>query len=66
MKDTSKILVGKPEEKRPVGRPGRRWEANIIMNLKETERESVDWVCLAQGSVQWRVAVKMVMKVGVS
>jgi hypothetical protein len=41
-------LVGKPEEKRPIGIPRRRWEDNIIMDLTETEWEGVDWMHLAQ------------------
>jgi len=44
---TYKILVGKPEGKRPLGRPRRRWEDNIRMDLKELGWEGVDWMHLA-------------------
>jgi hypothetical protein len=44
----SKFLVGKPEGKRPYGRPKRRWEDNIKMNLQEVGCGSVDWIELAQ------------------
>jgi hypothetical protein len=37
-------LVGKPERKRPLGRPRRRWENNIRMDLREIAREGVDWM----------------------
>jgi hypothetical protein len=43
-----KNLVGKPEEKRPLGRPRRRWENNIIMNLGEIAWKIVDWILLAE------------------
>jgi hypothetical protein len=43
-----RILVGKPEEKRPLGRPRRRWEDNIKMNLGEVEWGGMDWIDLAQ------------------
>jgi hypothetical protein len=42
------VLVGKPEGKRPPGRPRRRWEENIKINLRETGRDSMDWIDLAQ------------------
>ena len=43
-----KVLVGKPEGKRPLGRPRRRWEDNIKMDLEEVERGCGDWMELAQ------------------
>ena len=43
-----RVLVGKPEGKRPLGRPRRRWEDNIKMNLQEVGFRSVDWTELAQ------------------
>jgi hypothetical protein len=43
-----RLLVGKPEGKRPLGRPGRRWIDNIEMNLVEIEWGGVDWIGLAQ------------------
>jgi hypothetical protein len=42
-----KILVGEPERKRPLGRPSRRWEGNIRLDLRETEWGVVDWIHLA-------------------
>jgi hypothetical protein len=44
-----KILVGKPEGKKPLGRPRRRWEDNIRMYVGEIGCEGVDWIQLAQG-----------------
>jgi hypothetical protein len=52
-----RILVGQPERKKPFRRPGRRWEHNIIMDV----REVVDWIYLAQNSDQWRAVVNTVM-----
>jgi hypothetical protein len=43
-----KVLVGKPEGKRPLGRPRRRWEDNIKMDLQEVGRSCGDWMELAQ------------------
>jgi hypothetical protein len=54
-------LVGKPEGKRPVGRPRRRWEDNIKMDLKEVGYEGVDWIELAQDRDMWRALVNAVM-----
>jgi hypothetical protein len=51
-----KVLVGKPERKRPLGRPRRRWEDGIRMDLREIGREGVDWIRLAQDR-DWRQAV---------
>jgi hypothetical protein len=44
----TKILIGKPEGKKPLGRRRRRWEDNIKMGLRETGWEGVDWIHLAQ------------------
>jgi hypothetical protein len=49
-----RILVGKSEGKRPVGRPKRRWEENIKMDLREKGWGGVDWIDLAQERDQWR------------
>jgi hypothetical protein len=46
--NTYRILVGKPEEKRPLGRPRRRWVDNIKKNLREIGWDSTDWIDLAQ------------------
>jgi hypothetical protein len=49
MRSTYSILVGKPEGKRPVGKPRYRWEDNIRMDLREIGWKCVDWIHLAQG-----------------
>jgi hypothetical protein len=56
-----RILVGKPEEKRPLGRPVRTWEDNIKMNLREIEWGSTDWTELAQDRDRWRALVHTAM-----
>ena len=55
-----RVLVGKPEGKRPLGRPRRRWEDNIKMDLQEVGGVG-DWMELAQGSDRWRALVNTVM-----
>jgi hypothetical protein len=55
------ILVGRPEGRRPVGRPRRRWEDNIKMDLREIRFGYVDWIDLAQDRDRWRALVNMVM-----
>jgi hypothetical protein len=56
-----RILVGKPEGKRPLGRPRRRWEDNIRMNLREIGWGGMDWIDLSQDRDQWRALVNTVM-----
>ena len=56
-----RILVGKPEGKRPLQRPRRRWEDNIKMDLKEVGGGCGDWMELAQDRDSWRALVSMVM-----
>jgi len=56
-----RFLVGKPEGKRPLGRPRRRWEDNIKMNLQEVEYGSRDWIELVQVRDRWRALVNAVM-----
>ena len=51
------VLVGKPEGKRPLGRPRRRWEDNIKMDLQEVGGGHGDWMELAQGRDEWRALV---------
>ena len=56
-----RVLVWKPEEKRPLGRPRRRWEDNIKMNLQEVRCGGIDWIELAQDRDRWRGIVNAVM-----
>jgi hypothetical protein len=58
------VLVGRPEGKRPLGRPWLRWEENINMKLREIGIDGANWIRLAQDRVQWRAFVSMVMKHG--
>jgi hypothetical protein len=50
-----RVLVGRPEGKRPLGRPRSRWECNIKMDLREIGIDGANWIQLAQDRVQWRV-----------
>jgi hypothetical protein len=58
-------FVAKPEWRRTLGRPKRRWEENIRKDLREVEWEGADWLNLAQYRDQWRAVVNMVMKLRV-
>jgi len=58
-------LVGKPEGKRPHGRPRRVWKNNTKIDLREIGWEGVDWMHMAQDRDQWRTIVNTVMKLGV-
>jgi hypothetical protein len=49
-----RILVGRPEGKRPLGRPRRRWEDNIKVDLREIGIDGANWIQLAQDMIQWR------------
>ena len=60
-----KVLGGKPEGKRPLGRPRRRWEDNIKMDLQEVGGGCGDWMELAQDRDRWRALVSTVMNFGV-
>ena len=55
-----RVLAGKPEGKGPLGRPRRRWEDNIKMDLQEVGGGCVDWMELAQDRDRWRVVVSTV------
>jgi hypothetical protein len=57
--------VGKPEGKRPLGRPRCRWVDNIKIDLRETGWDGMDWIDLAQDRDQWRALVNMVMNLRV-
>jgi hypothetical protein len=59
------VLVGKPEGRRPLGRPKRRWENNIRMDLLEVGCGCVDWMELAQDRDSWRALVSAVMNLQV-
>jgi len=56
-----RVLVGKPERKRPLGRPRHRWEDNIRMDLQEVVCRGMDWIDLAQDRDRWRALVNAVM-----
>jgi hypothetical protein len=56
-----KILVGRPEGRRPLGRPRLRWEDNINMNLREIGFGDVDWIHLALDRDRWKALVNTVM-----
>ncbi|KAJ4434136.1 hypothetical protein ANN_16456, partial [Periplaneta americana] len=56
-----RVLVGRPEGKRPLGRPRRRWEDNIKMDLREVEYDDRDWINLAQDRDCWRAYVRAAM-----
>jgi len=60
-----RVLVGKPEGKRPLGRPKRRWEDNIKMDLQQVGCGGVDWIQLAQDRKRWRGLVNAVMSLRV-
>jgi hypothetical protein len=59
-------MVGNHEGKEPFGRPRRRLEHNIKMNLREVVWEGVDWICLGQDRGQWRALMNTVMNPHVS
>jgi hypothetical protein len=60
-----RVLVGKPEGRRPLGRPRRRWEDGIRMDLEEIGWGGVDWIHLAQDRDRWRALVNAVMNLRV-
>ncbi|KAJ4449179.1 hypothetical protein ANN_00575 [Periplaneta americana] len=61
-----RVLVGRPEGKRPLGRPRRRWEDNIKMDLREVGYDDRDWINLAQDRDRWRAYVRAAMSLRVS
>ena len=64
-KGVYRVLAGKPEGKRPVVRPRRRWLDNIRTDLQEVGCGYVDWIGLAQYTDSWRTLVSAVMNLGV-
>ena len=60
-----RVLMGKPEEKRPLGRSRRRWEGNIKMDLQEEGCGGTDWIDLAQDRDRWLALVNAVMNLWV-
>jgi hypothetical protein len=60
-----RLLVGRPEGKRPLGRPRHRWEDNIQMDLREIGIDGANWIQLAQDRVQWRAFVDTMMNLRV-
>jgi hypothetical protein len=64
-RNVNRILVGKPEGKRPLGRPRRRLVDNIKMDLREIEWDGRDWIKLAQDRDRWRALVNTVINLRV-
>jgi hypothetical protein len=60
-----RVLLGRPERRRPLGRPRRRWEDNIKMDLQEVEWGGMDWIDMAQDMDRWRALVSAVMNLRV-
>jgi hypothetical protein len=60
-----RLLVGKPEGRRPLGRPRRRWIDNIKVDLLDIGLSVVDWIGLAQDRYRWRALVNAVMNLRV-
>jgi hypothetical protein len=60
-----KVLVGNPEGKRPLGRPWRRWEDGIRMDLRDIGLGGMDWIRLSQDRDRWRAVVSAVMNLRV-
>ena len=64
-RDVYRVLMGKPERKRPLGRPRHRWEDNIKINLQEVGCGGMDWTDLAHDKDRWRALVNAVMNLRV-
>ena len=64
-RNTYRVLVGKPEGKRPLGRPRRRWEDNIRMDLREASCDPGEWIDIAEDRDQWRAYARAVLNLRV-
>jgi hypothetical protein len=64
-RDVFRVLVGRPEGRRPLGRPRRRWEDNIKMDLREIGIDVANWIRLVQDRVQWWAFVNTMMNLRV-
>jgi hypothetical protein len=64
-RDAYRVLVGRPEGRRPLGRPRCRWEDNIKMDLQEVGWGGMDWIDMAQDRDRWQAVVNAVMNVRV-
>jgi hypothetical protein len=60
-----RVLVGRPEGRRPLGRPRRRWNDNIIMDLQEVGWGGMEWIDMAQDRDRWRAVVSAVINLRV-
>jgi hypothetical protein len=65
-KGVYRVLVVRPVGRRPLGRPRRRWEDNIKLDLRDIGIGGANWIWLAQDRVQWRASANMVMNLRVS
>jgi hypothetical protein len=65
VRNAHSILIGRPEGRRPLGRPRRRWEDNIKMDLREIVFGNVDWIHLTQDRDRWRALENTVMNLRV-
>ncbi|KAJ4445507.1 hypothetical protein ANN_12187 [Periplaneta americana] len=64
-RNASRVLVGRPERKRPLGRPRYRWEDKIKIDLSEVEYDASDWINLVQERDRWRAYVRVAMNLRV-
>jgi transposase len=64
-KNVYRVLIERPEVKRPLGRPRRRWVDNIKMDLREIGMDGANWILLAQDRVRWQACVNTVMNLRV-
>jgi hypothetical protein len=64
-RDVYRVLIGRPEGKRPLARPRRRWKNKIKIDLSEIRIDGVNWIRLAQNRVRWRDFVNTVMNLRV-